>query len=741
MSRTTGGHAPGKPSTVPSEAESLMCTCSGARDKPQGIYVASAEARSGKSLVVFGLVELLSRCGDRVGFFRPLVRCKDTPDSIIRLISERYRLGFQYETLYGCTYEDARQLFAAGNSDRLLDLILEKYKALESGCDFVVCCGFDFTGVGVPIEFDLNVRIANALGCLLMPVLQGLGRAPFQVVDAAVALLRSLEEERSAVLGVLANRVSPAVLEETMESLRRVVPSDLLVFVLPEQPLLNKPTVGEIASRLGARFMSGAAGSRWRAVHHYKVAAMELPNFLDHVEDGSLVITPGDRSDIILGSLMADESANYPQIAGLLLTGNLKPANQVVRLLEGLSRSEVPVMLTSGDTFATAVRVSEMEGILVPEDSRKIAAALGVIDTHLSLDELHRRLAVSRPTRISPSIFEYEVIQRAKAERRHIVLPEGTEERVLRAAEEVLLRGVADLTLLGNEEEVKHRIASLNLHLDGVPIIDPLTSDRRARFADTYFELRRHKGISRELAFDAMADVSYFGTMMVYHDEAHGMVSGAAHTTQHTIRPALEIIRTKPEYRIVSSVFFMLLPDRVLVFADCAVNPDPNAEELADIAVSSADTARAFGIEPLVAMLSYSTGESGKGSEVEKVRTATMLARAMRPDLKIEGPLQYDAAVDPTVAKTKLPGSDIAGRATVLIFPDLNTGNNTYKAVQRSANAVAVGPVLQGLKKPVNDLSRGATVADIVNTIAITAVQAQGVPKAPEGRGSVDRHS
>jgi phosphate acetyltransferase len=363
--------------------------------------------------------------------------------------------------------------------------------------------------------------------------------------------------------------------------------------------------------------------------------------------------------------------------------------------------------------------------IIAPESKRKIAAALGVVEAHVDIPELEKRISGTPSKVITPLMFEYKLISRAKKERQHIVLPEGLDERILRAAEILLLRGVADITLLGDPEEINHKINTLGLSLNGVDIINPGDSDLREKFAAAYFELRRHKGISEQMAYDAMADVSYFGTMMVHHGKAGGMVSGAVHTTQHTIRPAFEVIKTKPGCSIVSSVFLMCLADRVLVYGDCAVNPRPTAAQLADIAISSAETAQMFGIEPRVAMLSYSTGESGKGEDVEKVREAAQLAKQMHPDLKLEGPIQYDAAVDAAVAKTKMPGSDVAGHATVFIFPDLNTGNNTYKAVQRSAGAVAIGPVLQGLNKPVNDLSRGCTVPDIVNTVAITAIQAR----------------
>ena len=468
-----------------------------------------------------------------------------------------------------------------------------------------------------------------------------------------------------------------------------------------------------------------------REVAHYKVAAMELAHFLDHLEEGSLVITPGDRSDIIIGILIADAATSYPGVAGVILTGGFKPVPQVLRLFEGLKRSPVPILCVKADTFATATMVNSLPAVIAPENQRKIAGALGVFESNIDLNRLERRIAIMRSSRVTPLMFQHDLLSRARSKRQHIVLPEGTEERILRAAEIMRLRDVVDITLLGNLGEVKEKITALGLSLGDVKIIDPATSELREDFGQTYFELRKHKGISRQMALDAMADVSYFGTMMVHRGIADGMVSGAVHTTQHTIRPALEFIRTRPGCSIVSSVFFMCLPDRVLVYGDCAINPDPNAEQLAHIAISSAETAQSFGIEPRVAMLSYSTGESGKGADVDKVKEATRIAKQLRPDLKLEGPIQYDAAVDPEVAKVKLPGSEVAGHATVFIFPDLNAGNNAYKAVQRAANAVAIGPVLQGLNKPVNDLSRGALVTDIVNTIAITAIQAQTEGVAP----------
>jgi phosphate acetyltransferase len=696
----------------------------------RGLYVASTGPGSGKGLVALGLMELLAGAGGRVGFFRPVVASRAGPDPLTRLVAERYRLGLPLERLAGVDEDQARDRIAEGRSEALLADLLRRYKALEPEYEAVVCLGSDFTGLSSALELDFNVEVARNLGALLVPVANGQGRSVDEAADGVGALLETLEARRCDVLAVVVNRLAPDRLGAFRERMA-AAPERVPVYAVPELPLLAMPTVGELAVALGARWLSGETEGAHREVASYKVAAMELPHFLDHLEDGSLVITPGDRSDIILGSLMADAAATYPRVAGLVLSGGLDPAPQVQRLLEGLRRSPVPILTVPGDTFTTAMQVSQVETSVAPENPRKIAAALGLIEAHVDGLELRRSIALRQSTRVTPLMFEYELIQRARRDRKHIVLPEGGDERILRAAEILRLRDVVDLTLLGDPEAIRRQADALGLRLDGVAVVDPQRSPLRAEFARTYYELRRHKGIAKEVAFDAVADVSYFGTLMVYHGTVDGMVSGATHTTQQTIRPAFEVIRTVAGRSIVSSVFFMCLADRVLVYGDCAVLPNPNAAQLADVAISSAETAAQFGIEPRIAMLSYSTGESGKGEGVDKVREATRLVRERRPDLKVEGPIQYDAAVDAAVARSKLPGSEVAGHATVFVFPDLNTGNNTYKAVQRSANAVAIGPILQGLNKPVNDLSRGCTVTDVVNTVAITAIQAQARGPAP----------
>lgn len=689
------------------------------------LYIASTEPRSSKSLVALGVIELLSRRIQRIGFFRPVIRASDEPDNDIELIRRRYGLPLPYESLYAATHEEARHLAASGRMDELLENILAKYKALERQCDFIVCEGTDFTGVAAAFEFDFNAQVANHLGCPVLIVANGRVKTTEEVFEFVRAAREAFDDEGCEIAATVVNRVEPEIVREVRQRLAVAWLLEDPIYVLPRVEILSKPTVGEITKALGGKCLHSAENQMKREVRQYKVAAMHLPNFLDHVEEGTLVITPGDRADIVLGSLATVFSDSYPIIAGIVLTGGLELAPQVQRMIEGFGRSVVPVIGVPTDTFETATRIDDVNALITPDNDRKIASALGVFESNVDLAGLEQRIAVSRSDRITPLMFEYELIERAKASRQHIVLPEGTDERILRASEILLRREVVDITLLGAEAEIRDKISSLGLDLEDANVIDPNQSDLHEDFAQTYFELRRHKGINEDVAHDAMRDVSYFGTMMVYKRLVDAMVSGAAHTTAHTIRPSFEFIKTRPGCSIVSSVFFMCLEDRVLVYGDCAIIPNPTPPQLADIAISSAETARMFGVDPLVAMLSYSSGQSGTGEDVDKVREATRLVHELRPDLKVDGPIQYDAAVDASVARKKMPGSEVAGRATVFIFPDLNTGNNTYKAVQRSSGAVAIGPVLQGLKKPVNDLSRGCTVPDIVNTVAITAIQAQ----------------
>jgi phosphate acetyltransferase len=648
--------------------------------------------RSGESVVALGLVELLSARVPKVGFL-------EAGGSHLTLMRTRY----------GLTAEE---------------LSVESYRRLASESDVVVCLGSDL---------EADIELANELGIPVLVV----------VADGAeaVASAREAVEKRDCELfGVIVNRVPEGEVAELAQSLADEQPR---VYALPEHADLRYPTVAEVAAATGAQPLLEAAQLRqasWagaslaltgtseellqRDVRAVRIGAMSVDHFIDDLEDGTLVIVPGDRPDVLIASIISTLSSKFPTVSGVLVTAGYELQPTIKRLLE---TAPFPVLEVPLRTYDAAMKVEAARPAITVENQRKVAAALGVFESAVDADELFQRIQVERTPRMTPTMFEYDLMERAGADPRHIVLPEGDDERVLRAAELLLRRGVVELTILGEVEEVTGRAAALGLDLEGARFVDPAEAPEREEYAGAYHELRKHKGVTEELAFETVEDVSYFGTLMVHAGHADGMVSGAAHTTGDTIRPAFEIIKSRPDVSVVSSVFLMCMPDRVLVYGDCAVNPSPDVEQLADIAVSSAETAATFGVEPLVAMLSYSTGESGKGADVDRVREATELVRERHPGLKVEGPIQYDAAVDPGVAEKKLPGSEVAGHATVFIFPDLETGNVTYKAVQRSSGAIAIGPVLQGLNKPVNDLSRGCLVPDVVSTVVITAIQAQEV--------------
>ncbi|MFF5422964.1 MULTISPECIES: phosphate acetyltransferase [unclassified Streptomyces] len=685
----------------------------------RSVYVTGIDRGDGRQVVELGVMELLTRQVDRVGVFRPLVH--DGPDRLFELLRARYRLSQDPATVYGMDYHEASALQAERGTDELVSRLVDRFHAVARDYEVVLVLGTDFAATQLPDELALNARLANEFGASVIPVVGGKGQPAESVRAEARNAFRAYDGLGCDVLAMVVNRVAAEDREALAERLGTRLP--VPCYVLPDEPALAAPTVAQITHALGATVVLGDDAGLARDALDFVFGGAMLPNFLNALTPGCLVVTPGDRADLVVGALAA-HSAGTPPIAGVLLTLNERPSEEILTLAARLAPG-TPVISVPGNSFPTAAELFALEGKLNAATPRKAETALGLFERHVDTADLLKRVSVARSGRVTPMMFEHELLEQARADRRRVVLPEGTEERVLRAADVLIRRDVCDLTLLGDVETIRRKAADLSVNLGDTQLIDPQTSELRDAFAEKYAALRAHKGVSVELAYDVVSDVNYFGTLMVQEGLADGMVSGSVHSTAATIRPAFEIIKTKPDASIVSSVFFMCLADKVLVYGDCAVNPDPDAEQLADIAVQSAATAARFGVEPRIAMLSYSTGTSGSGADVDKVREATKLVRESRPDLRIEGPIQYDAAVEPSVAATKLPESEVAGQATVLIFPDLNTGNNTYKAVQRSAGAVAVGPVLQGLRKPVNDLSRGALVSDIVNTVAITAIQSQ----------------
>ncbi len=693
----------------------------------KAIYIATSEPESGKSIVSLGLMRMILGRTKKAAYFRPIIDdgLANKRDNHIDTMLTHFDLDMDYDECYAMTGEELIHKKTEGKDGEILDIIIEKYKSLEEKFDFILVEGTDFSGEGLFVEMDINILIAKNLGIPVVIVSNGKGKTKEEIETNVHLAYDEFNDKEVKVLAVVTNKINPDFIDVIQTSLKRELPDSVFIYSIPLINQLEKPTVQEIVDEcdakvlVGKRHLNNQTGS-------FAVGAMQLRNFIKRIEENSLVITPGDRADIILSSIQVNNSDNYPKISGIVLTGGLKPDKGILKLIKGLSNL-VPIISVKNGTFEAANKIGSIRSHIYANNKHRIYNSLSTFDKYVHIDDFSNNLIAYQPEGITPRMFQYNLVTKAKKDKKHIVLPEGTDKRIVRAAARIIALNIAEITLLGDENEIR-KVASENgiqLNFEKVHIIKPCKSKMFEDYVNTFYELRKHKNVNLDIARDTMADVSYFGTMMVYKGDADGMVSGAVHTTQHTIRPALQFVKTKPGVSVVSSVFFMCLEDRISVFGDCAINPNPTAEQLAEIAISSAQSSKAFGIEPKVAMLSYSSGSSGKGEDVERVRKATEIVKELHPELKIEGPIQYDAAVDMGVGKQKLPDSEVAGQASVLIFPDLNTGNNTYKAVQRETGAIAIGPMLQGLNKPVNDLSRGCTVDDIFNTVVITAIQAQ----------------
>ncbi len=692
----------------------------------KNIFIASAEPYSGKSVIAFGLINMLLAKTKKVGYFKPII-AQDDPkekDLHVEAMLDYFSLPVNYEDAFAFTRQD--MLHSANDeTGEIINTIISKYKKLEDNYDFTVIEGSDFLGEGIAFEFESNALMAKNLAAPVLIVVSGKDKSASQTFKTAINIYRNFLLRDVQVLGVIANMVNPDEAERIKQALVNQLPPELMIAVIPMEKGLQSPTMQEITNELNAKVLFGEELMA-NPVDNFVTGAMMLPNFLNHIKENVLIITPGDRGDIIIGSLQANISANYPKVAGIVLTAGSLPDEPMLRLIEGL-QTVIPIISVNYGTFETSTRMGSIHSKITKENTKKIELAIDVFEKYVDMKALDDKIITFNYTGITPHMFQYQLVKWAKSQKKHIVLPEGNDERILKAVEKLIAQDIVDITLLGDQLEIGSSIKRLGLSLDinSIHIHNPASSSNYSDYVETLYELRKSKNVNMEMARDMMTDVSYYGTMMVYKGHADGMVSGAVHTTQHTIRPALQFVKTKPGVSVVSSIFFMCLPERVAIFGDCAVNPNPTAQQLAEIAISSAESSARFGIEPRIAMLSYSSGTSGEGEDVERVREATAIVKARHPELKIEGPIQYDAAVDPVVGQQKLPGSEVAGRASVLIFPDLNTGNNTYKAVQRETGALAIGPMLQGLNKPINDLSRGCTVDDIFNTVVITAIQCQ----------------
>ena len=689
--------------------------------KIKSLFISAQEVNAGMLFISMGMMEILKRNLHRVAFFRPIIHKKDVRDGDIDFILKRYDLDIEYEDAFGFDIDYVEDMISQKKTKQLINQLLTKFKKLEKEYDFVLCEGIRLSFLNANINFDINIKLAQNFGSPYINIINAKNDTAKEIFESVKIENETLESQGCTHFATFINRLDYKKYTALEKKLKNY---EYTTYLLSEVEELSLLSIQDVIESIGAKPILLADEDHTRSIRSVKVAALSLDNFLEYIEEDDLVIVPADRSDIILGVLGALYSKAYPNISCIVFPFNMKAHKNIKKLIEGLDQFNIPILSVPMDTYQTARAISKIHSRIRVESHRKIALSLGLFNANIDTQYIENKIATTQSDVMTPIMFEYKLFDMASSNKKTIVLPESEDERILRASEIILHRGVADIILLGNEEELKENYLRLGLDLSSATIIDHSNSPLMQEFVDTFFEMRKHKGLTYEAAQDAMLHVTYFATMMVELGYADGMVSGAIHSTGDTIRPALQIIKTTADVSVVSSVFFMCLETRVLVYGDCAVNQDPDAQTLADIAIASAATASAFAIEPKVAMLSYSTGGSGSGADVEKVREATKIVKLRDTELLVEGPIQYDAAVNMAVAKKKLPDSKVAGQASVFIFPDLNTGNNTYKAVQRSSGAVAIGPILQGLKKPVNDLSRGCLVADIVNTVAITAIQA-----------------
>lgn len=688
----------------------------------KSVYVITSDTYSGKSIVSLGVMQMIMRNTSNVGYFKPVLNSGDTNDDFIRTMISNFKLNMEYEDAFAFTQNEISQLQNEGNINEAYDVIIKKYKALESKFDFVLVDGSNFDSEMNTFGIYFNASLAQSLNIPTLLVLKDCFSSEEELFNHIQIEVDAVLKKEVRLLSVFINRTI-----NKFENIKRKLESkysNIQFYFIPEEPLLSRPTIKEIADAFQAKFLFENSD-----IHQIPrktiVGGMEVSNFLNHITEDCIALISADRSDVILGTIMAHASAQYPRVAGILLYGGFDLQPSVLKLLQG-TPNLMPIMLSDKGTYETVRGLNKINSRVYPESEQKIKLGIEIFEKNVDIEKLNSQISSFISDTITPRMFQYNMVQKAKSLQKHIVLPEGTDDRILTAAAQLANDELAILTILGEEQKILTRVNELGLKWNEqrIHIVQPKESPKYTQYWQKLYELRKDKGLEETQAKDLMLDHSYFGTMMVFMGDADGMVSGAVNTTAHTIRPSLQFVKTKAGVKTVSSVFFMLLQDRVLVYGDCAIVPKPTAEQLAEIAITSADSAKAFGIEPKIALLSYSSGTSGSGEDVDKVREATQIVKSQRPDILVEGPIQYDAAVDAKVGKQKMPNSPVAGQANVLIFPDLNTGNNTYKAVQRETGALAIGPMLQGLRKPVNDLSRGATIPDIYNTVLITAIQA-----------------
>ncbi|GAB6899488.1 phosphate acetyltransferase [Kineosporia succinea] len=675
---------------------------------------------SGLTTTCLGVVAALQQRGVNVGFFKPLAQFRargeasDTSTALIRLISS-------LEPPEPLPAKQVEKLLSENSLDILMQQAVEAAEPLLSAHDVIVVEGLA-SGPGGVYSGRVNLALAKAFDAdvVLVSAADVDGDVSRLAESMSITAQTYRGGEHDRVIGGIVSKVTASSPQQKAELHHAMADVGLrLAGAVPAKDELTWPRTKDLVADLDVKVLS--EGDSGRRVKDVIIAAQSVQGMLPLLREGRLVVVPGDRADVILGVCLA--AMNGVRLAGLLLTVGIEPDPRVWELCKPAAATGLPILLTDEYSYETALILNSFDPDIPFDDTERARMAASTVAASLDPGWLADLPTATHLARVSPPAFRHRLTTRARAVSKRIVLPEGAEPRTLRAAVTCQTRGIAKCVLLAPEAEVHKQAEGMGLKLPAdLEIIDPTKVDQR--YIDKMVEARKHKGMTPERAADELSDPITLGTMMLRLDEVDGLVAGAVHTTAATVRPALQLLGTAPGAELVSSVFFMCLPDEVVIYGDCAVNPNPTPSQLADIAIQSARSAEAFGIEPRVAMISFSTGSSGSGTDVAAVTEATKILHERAPELVADGPLQYDAAAIASVAKSKAPDSPVAGRATVFVFPDLNTGNTTYKAVQRSADVISIGPMLQGLAKPVNDLSRGALVDDIVYTIALTAIQA-----------------
>ncbi|OQR96919.1 phosphate acetyltransferase [Thraustotheca clavata] len=744
-------------------ASRLLSTSNKINDR---VFVMSNDTKSHHSPILLGLMNTLSVKYPSVGFFRPIAPSRNPrlSDHHTEVLASEFKLTDSKDHLVGVYNDDVVQARLKGDLDSITEAVLAKFEVLKAKHDFVVIEGACFE-TAPELAWDINVELAKAVGA---PVLLTSDLADVELDDALTEAERdaklmdtiatrvllgkdAVEEAGLTYVGSIANRVNAKNPHEVRKRVQALLhekgEKDPAIFLgaLPVDSILGSKRLNEVVDQLRAKQLYGPVSPNSIVVTDGFVGTSDIKDLFGYMktrEDGLLVIVSADRTDVMLGLLVSKMSGALPNVAAVILTNGKYPQDHVKDVLEGIAKidnASIPIYTVEGDSYKTANAFSRVKCDILPSSQTKIQQCYILFDKYIARDAVVGSVSKQVSTKRTPKQFKHFLFSKARQVQQHIVLTEGEDDRILQAADEVLRRDIAKLTILGEVDSINARAKALRLDLSRANIIDPTTADDLDQMAARFYEKRKIKGVSEEVARQSAAEATCYGTLMVEMGIADGMVSGACHTTANTVRPALQLIKTRPDSPLVSSFFFMCLDHDVVLYGDCAINTDPTAEDLANIAMQTAESAKAFGTNPRVALLSYATGDSNKGPIIDKVREATRLAQQMAPEIPMYGPIQYDAAMNPIIAKQKVKGlkkteMEVAGNANVLIFPDLNTGNNTYKAVQQSTNCLAMGPVLQGLNKPVNDLSRGATVGDIVTTIAITAIQADQMNTAAKAK-------